>query len=357
MTQRLGKSGRFEIGSSIFFHNLRTLGEMSKKKHHQSTEQSQVGDPKPDQKNSEKAPPKKSIGTFLKNEREKRGLSYTQVSDLTKLRPAIVEDLENESWDNLPSPAFASGFVRSYGRVLGLEEKKVMALYQESAPVKVSAPKPLSTPAKSKKVPFFIVVFILLSLSSGYFLWKGYMIKQYVSSMPAEVIAENPSSKKPNMNRESQNTIKEQPNKQDQIDSIPELSNETNEIDKTKDRPGFINNSNEIKTSESSPDQKTPHEDDILSVTSIENVAPELTLRANIREETWIKIYIDDKEPKEYIFRPGRSYKWKAKNGFEILIGNAGGIDLELDGKEVKNPGTVGQVIRLRIPNGYKRMR
>lgn len=314
---------------------------MSQNKHQESTEQALSGDQKPDQKNSEKESPQKTIGTILREERENKGLSYAQVSELIKLRPAILEDLENESWDNLPSPVFASGFVRSYGRILGLEEKKVMTLYQESCPVKVSAPKPLSRPAKSKKVPFFIIIFILLAISSGYFLWKGYTTNKKVSDTPTKVVEDNPTSEKTETIREGQNTIKEQPNKQDQTDYIHDLINETNEI----------------KSSEDLWDQDKNTEENAPSIASIESVAPGLTLKANIREETWVKLFIDDNEPKEYIFRPGRQYKWKAEKGFELLIGNAGGIDLELNGETVENPGTEGQVVRLSIPNGYKRMR
>ncbi len=329
---------------------------MRKNKHQQSTEQALSGDQKPDHKNSEKESPKKTIGTVLRDEREKKGLSYAQVSALTKLRSAIIKDLENESWNNLPSPVFASGFVRSYGSVLGLEEEKVMTLYQESNPVKISAPKPLSRPPKSKKVPFFIMVFILLAISSGYFLWKGYTIKKNVSNTPTVVVENKPASEKSGTIRKSQITAKEQPSKQDQADSIPELINETNEIKRADESPELINETIEIKSIDKVSDQDiNPKED--TSITSNESIAPQLTLKANIREKTWVKIFVDDNEPKEYIFRQGRRYEWKAKKGFELLIGNAGGIDLELDGEKVENPGTEGQVVRLRIPNNYRRVR
>ncbi len=329
---------------------------MSKSKHQQSTEQALSGDQKQDRKNSEKESPKKTIGTVLRDERKKKGLSYAQVSALTKLRSAILEDLENESWNNLPSPVFASGFVRSYGRVLGLEEKKVMNLYQESNPVKISAPKPLSRPPKSKKVPFFSMVFILFAISSSYFLWKGYTIKKNVSNTPTVVVENKPASEESGTIRKGQITTKEQPSKQDEADSIPELINETNEVKRADYLPELINESIEIKSLDKVSNQDINSKED-TSITSNESVAPQLTLEASIREKTWVKIFVDDNEPKEYIFRQGRRYKWKAKKGFELLIGNAGGIDLEIDGEKVETPGTVGQVVRLRIPNSYKRVR
>jgi hypothetical protein len=41
--------------------------------------------------------------------------------------------------------------------------------------------------------------------------------------------------------------------------------------------------------------------------------------------------------------------------GFELLIGNAGGIDFELNGKKVGPIGRPGQVVRVRLPGDYDR--
>jgi hypothetical protein len=78
-----------------------------------------------------------------------------------------------------------------------------------------------------------------------------------------------------------------------------------------------------------------------------------LTLMANIRERTWIKIYVDDGDPKEYIFKPGSRHEWKARKGFDLTIGNAGGIDLEFNGEKIENLGAPGQVVRLVFPQYY----
>ena len=80
-----------------------------------------------------------------------------------------------------------------------------------------------------------------------------------------------------------------------------------------------------------------------------------LVLKANVRERTWIRVFVDNKEPKDYVFQPGSKPEWRAEKGFELLIGNAGGVELGLEGAEMKTPGKKGQVIRLNIPEGYER--
>ena len=80
-----------------------------------------------------------------------------------------------------------------------------------------------------------------------------------------------------------------------------------------------------------------------------------LVLKAKVKERTWIRVFVDNKEPKDYVFQPGSTPEWKAEKGFELLIGNAGGVELGLEGTEMKTHGKKGQVIRLNIPEGYER--
>ena len=82
-----------------------------------------------------------------------------------------------------------------------------------------------------------------------------------------------------------------------------------------------------------------------------------LVLKAVIRERTWVRIFVDDRDPKEYIFQPGSEPEWTAKQGFELLVGNAGGIKLELNGKRIEDLGKRGEVVRLRLPKDNEQSR
>ncbi len=39
-----------------------------------------------------------------------------------------------------------------------------------------------------------------------------------------------------------------------------------------------------------------------------------------------------------------------------MLVGNAAGMDFEFDGKEIKDMGELGQVVSLRLPEGFERL-
>ena len=81
-------------------------------------------------------------------------------------------------------------------------------------------------------------------------------------------------------------------------------------------------------------------------------LSPKLILTARVNSRTWIAIYIDDKPVKEYLFQPGETIRWAADKGFDILVGNAGGIEFFLNGEEVGDLGPKGKVIRVKLPKG-----
>jgi len=75
------------------------------------------------------------------------------------------------------------------------------------------------------------------------------------------------------------------------------------------------------------------------------------TLELIVEDTTWIFVNIDDRESKEMFLNQGDNVKWSAKNGFSLKIGNAGGLKLIFDGKEIGPLGEKGQVISLTLPS------
>jgi|GEM_PF-450817 len=72
---------------------------------------------------------KKSLGEFLKSERERRGLTIEQTSSATKIGLKILKQLEEDRYSELPALPFVRGFVRNYGKFLGLDGEKLLAEY------------------------------------------------------------------------------------------------------------------------------------------------------------------------------------------------------------------------------------
>jgi hypothetical protein len=67
-------------------------------------------------------------------------------------------------------------------------------------------------------------------------------------------------------------------------------------------------------------------------------------------EDTWLKIIADDARATEHQMKPGDKITLNAETMFNLLIGNAGGISVQLNGQPVPVPGGSGQVVNLQLP-------
>ncbi len=76
-----------------------------------------------------------------------------------------------------------------------------------------------------------------------------------------------------------------------------------------------------------------------------EEKEPPLILKATIIEEVWVSIAIDGKQELQELLQAGDSRTWEAEESLEIKAGNAGGIELELNGEFLGPLGARGQVV------------
>jgi cytoskeleton protein RodZ len=68
-------------------------------------------------------------------------------------------------------------------------------------------------------------------------------------------------------------------------------------------------------------------------------------------ESTWIRIQADDGTVDDALLAPGATREWTAERRFFVTIGNAGGIELTLNGQPMPPLGARGVVIRrLELP-------
>ena len=77
-------------------------------------------------------------------------------------------------------------------------------------------------------------------------------------------------------------------------------------------------------------------------------------LEALATDTTWLLVTIDKTDSREVLMKPGDSVRWHARNGFFLKIGNAGGIKLVLNGKEVGKLGEEGEVVKINLPEKDK---
>jgi cytoskeleton protein RodZ len=67
-----------------------------------------------------------SFGTWLRRQREMRGVELRDIAERTKISLRYLEAMEEDRFDILPAPIFAKGFLREYARHVGLSPDEVV---------------------------------------------------------------------------------------------------------------------------------------------------------------------------------------------------------------------------------------
>jgi cytoskeleton protein RodZ len=77
-----------------------------------------------------------TVGERLQVARQAQSLSLTQISAALRIEPKFLTALEEDRLEDLPAPVFAKGFLKQYGSVLGLDERDLLAQYYRQADVR-----------------------------------------------------------------------------------------------------------------------------------------------------------------------------------------------------------------------------
>ena len=70
-----------------------------------------------------------TLGEKLRQAREARGISITEVAEQTRISRLYLESIENDDYRPLPGGIFNKGFVKSYARHVGVDEAEALSDY------------------------------------------------------------------------------------------------------------------------------------------------------------------------------------------------------------------------------------
>lgn len=70
-----------------------------------------------------------TLGEKIRQAREERGISISEVAEQTRISALYLESIENDDYRPLPGGIFNKGFVKSYAKHLGLDEQEALQEY------------------------------------------------------------------------------------------------------------------------------------------------------------------------------------------------------------------------------------
>jgi cytoskeletal protein RodZ len=236
-----------------------------------------------------------SVGARLKKLRLEKGINLQEVYKKTKIHMDILRAIEDDSFINL-SPVYIRGFLRIYCEYLGIDPKDYISDYQSKQAVKpVSRDEPLLlrpiklaaslfTPYRIKSV--FIGVSIIISVLLLFNLGRRFSSRKFPSAT-------------------SQVSRQITPAKAEKKGQALQASEAT---------------------------QKT--------------LPLEIRLGLRTKEDCFVKLKTDGRLVFEGVLKRGRLESWSAKDKIELYLGNAGAVELEVNGKVISSLGRRGQTLK-----------
>lgn len=118
-------------------------------------------------------PHQRLVGELLQERRDDLGLDLDEIGAMLRIKPAYLAALEQGRTDDLPGPAYAIGFIRAYADFLGLDAEQVLArLKGEASGVTARPDLALPVPLGERSLPGRGLVLVALILAlCGYGIW------------------------------------------------------------------------------------------------------------------------------------------------------------------------------------------
>lgn len=72
-----------------------------------------------------------TLGEKLRQAREERGISISEVAEQTRISPLYIKSIEEDNYKPLPGGIFNKGFLKSYARYVGFDEHEALQEYSK----------------------------------------------------------------------------------------------------------------------------------------------------------------------------------------------------------------------------------
>jgi cytoskeletal protein RodZ len=269
-----------------------------------------------------------SLGGHLRALREAKGSSLEDMARSTRVGIRHLEALEEERLADLPSPVFVRGFIRAYCGFLREAPDEVLAHYETLAGERAAAqaanapPRPRTTWASSSVV-VGLALLVILGIA---LILINLTVKRTggtsVAAPNSEVSASMPVPV-----------------------PVPQAA-----------APAPVE---APRPPTASPPPAAAPPASVPAVVPAPTPAPAVTrsvpgphrLTIKAVDATWIRVQPDEGRATEELLPAGASREWSAERRFLVTLGNAGGVEVALNGKILSPLGPKGTVIqRLELP-------
>ncbi len=259
------------------------------------------------------------IGPVLRDAREKLGLSLKEAERSTRIRASYLEGLEQENPDELPGKSYVQAFLRSYAEFLDLDVDEMTRRFRERSGWRRQQPRSqgptvsMSSERRSYRGTLLMlslaVLAIIFLVSALYMMGNAPRTVSNIfsgGSVPAE---NGPGGE----------------GEQEEASPGDEGSETTSE--RSGGRNGAASGPQTANL-----DQESPESQSLIATVSVSGA------------ESWISLESEDGIEYTGIAQPGFSQSFDVGDSFTITTGNAGAVELRINGQEYGRLGEDGEV-------------
>ena len=262
------------------------------------------------------------LGDLLRETREQKKLSLEDVEQGTNIRKLYIKSIEDGDYNKLPGEVFLKGFIKTYGKFLGLNSLELIEQYKKEK----------NASASEKEVE------------------------------PTNQVQEQPVSPAQPPKVEEKITEKTaEPTKEKNIPKIDSFASNQAYLQPTKSNSKknflivIIGGAVFFLSSQDTSDTKAPvHTTQQESTQQPEQQAQQpapapvvngAEVTAVFNEDCWTEVKVDGNVVLSETVKKGSNLNWKGNNQIDITVGNAGAIDITFNNQPVGKLGDIGAVV------------
>ena len=327
-----------------------------------------------------------SPGELLARQREQLGIPLADAARALNLRPAVVGGLEQDDYQEIPVAAYRRGYLRSYAKYLGMDDRLVLEAYQarsgsidtERKVIPVSTAKPPSRiGAWLFKLVTLLVIVGLIAVTVMWWQSRGGNEPPGFDSTSTEESATAPEepADEPTATEEEgagssftsgddSNTLsgdatnvtpsapqEQAPSAQDDADAIAGLDDPivdsengaANSADESDELSSAEPNGSEENSTDQNDADQSGTDSDTEQTAAAEQSTDANLLELTFNEQSWTEIF-DATNQRVFVGlqTPGTSTSVEGEPPFRLTVGNATGVELRYQGEEVDLPARAG---------------
>lgn len=305
------------------------------------------------------------VGAMLRRRREEIGRDLATIAATTHIRQNYLKAIEEGRRRDLPGTAYMIGYVRTYADYLGFDGDRLITDYHAELTAQRKKPEKqveaAEAPAGASQIqtsPLILVAAMVVLILAVFFLWRHFSsddedvttaaIETPAETAPAPEAAEPAPAEQPAATPASPSPTGAEASAPSETEPAPAA-----EPPAATGEDQVPPEADVASTSEGATEQSPPQEEQ--AAVEPDAKAGKVVVRARL--ESWIQITNAKKEVVfSRVLRAGETYTVPEEAGLMLTTGNAGGVEILLNGKKLKSLGTVG-LVRRDLPLDPKKLK